>query len=451
MIGILLESSSVTTGLLAASVMRVFYIIKALQISVATIVIYRLLSTGELCDVRPIHSTNECKVVVRIYMPEKIAQDNADQTNSNETQQRRVEAVSGPIQFIVLTHRDLSLEEVHERNKKAEQTEGGAPSTEPQQISSDSSSIKQSSESQQSTEKIHTSRIPSTKGQETTKTTAKTTAKPEETSPTTRKPSTISAKTVSSVLSSPSSERTSNSPASTEGKVNEASTENTAESQNETKKPLESEENSEETAANNTSETGLESSNKEMANAEKPPSDNPVEGKIKLRNTIHNCVPLHVVQMFGFGSADLSHTVALRLPIACMILSIFGVTVSIVHAFTNLSRPRRFRSFVENVAQVVLWALCAISLFFTRQEWTSKWAQATADSFTPLFPTAWHCAELLCYMMVIVYLVECYFYDYTYYKVYFEETLGNYTVVDRPEYSNSIYTSTVEMTEDTGL
>ncbi|KAK6049379.1 hypothetical protein COOONC_13116, partial [Cooperia oncophora] len=173
--------------------------------------------------------------------------------------------------------------------------------------------------------------------------------------------------------------------------------------------------------------------------------------KYRLKNTVHNCIPLGAADMLGFGDLDLSHAVALRIPIACMIISMLGVSASVFHAFTNLSRPRRCRSFVENVAQVILWTLCAITLFLIRQDWDTKWEFGTARSFSPLYPNAWHCAELLCYIVVVAYLVECYFYDYTYYKIYFEETLGNYTVVDRPEYGNSIYTSTVEMTEDTAL
>ncbi|KAK5986756.1 hypothetical protein GCK32_012546, partial [Trichostrongylus colubriformis] len=184
----------------------------------------------------------------------------------------------------------------------------------------------------------------------------------------------------------------------------------------------------------------------------KAASDEPVSrAKFRLRNTVHNCVPLRAADMLGFGNLDLSHAVAMRIPIACMIISMLGVAVSVFHAFTNLSRPRRCRSFVENVAQVILWTLCALILFIIRQDWNSKWEFGTARSFLPLYPATWHCAELLCYVVVVAYLLECYFYEYTYYKIYFEESLGNYTVVDRPEYGNSIYTSTVEMTEDTAL
>ncbi|KHJ85273.1 hypothetical protein OESDEN_15004 [Oesophagostomum dentatum] len=53
--------------------------------------------------------------------------------------------------------------------------------------------------------------------------------------------------------------------------------------------------------------------------------------------------------------------------------------------------------------------------------------------------------------MIIIFLAEIYFYDYVFYKIYFEESLGNYSVVDRPDYGNSIYGTTVEITEDNQL
>lgn len=181
------------------------------------------------------------------------------------------------------------------------------------------------------------------------------------------------------------------------------------------------------------------------------PTESTANGRFRLKNTVDNCAPLHFWEMLGFGNDDLSHHVALRIPISTMIFSVFGVLMSIFHTFTNLSRPRRIRTFVENVAQVVLWTVCGVTLFLIRQDWEAKWAFGTAGSFGPIYPSAWQCAEFTCYVMVIAYLAECYFYDYNYYKLYFEETIGNYTVVERPEYGNSIYTSTVELAEDTAL
>ncbi|PIO66863.1 hypothetical protein TELCIR_11407 [Teladorsagia circumcincta] len=408
--------------------MRVFYIIKALQITAAAIVIYRLLSVDELCDIRIIESISSCKDTVTLYLPRRTSDQPTGTTNAVSSEQRRPETTDP-----VLTYKDRSLEEVHDMQLNDRKQKATA-STNPKPQSS-SSPVPHND---------HKTNVHGHDGHTDLKTTVKPTSKPTD-----------------AVKSHPTTVMEPSTAASTVASVKKI-------------EPTTVEVVTSESMQNVSTAAGLVNGNdnatqilfEEVTDAEvngRPitvpvdvariaTSDGPIVlGKLRLKNTVHNCVPLRAADMLGFGNLDLSHAVALRIPIACMIISMLGVAVSVFHAFTNLSRPRRCRSFVENVAQVILWTLCAITLFLIRQDWDSKWEFGTARSFSPLYPAAWHCAELLCYIVVVAYLVECYFYDYTYYKIYFEETLGNYTVVDRPEYGNSIYTSTVEMTEDTAL
>nr|CDJ83306.1 unnamed protein product [Haemonchus contortus] len=430
--------SRVTTGLLTSSVMRVFYIIKALQITVAAIVIYRLLSVDELCDVRIIKSISSCHDTVTLFLPRHVSDHQVGTTNSvNSGQQRpqNLDLVSGSIgHHTILTHKDQGLEEVHDRNIKKEKQEEAVSSTNPNSQSPSSPTPHLG----------HTTNVQDQDGH----TDLKTSVKPID-QPTGKVEHDLTA------FEAPTAAN------GTTGVVKNAESSTASVTKNEHKQerseglePVDEVENSTQSllgeelgAETEELPTGTPVSVADKTNPKEPER----KMKFRLKNTVHNCLPIHTADMLGFGSLDLSHSVALRVPIVCMIISMAGTAISVFHAFTNLSRPRKCRSFIENVAQVVLWTLCALTLLLIRQDWNLKWELGTGRSFLPQYPAAWHCAELLCYAVVIVYLAECYFYDYTYYKIYYEETLGNYTVVDRPEYGNSIYTSTVEMTEDTSL
>ncbi|XGW19054.1 hypothetical protein V3C99_003124 [Haemonchus contortus] len=449
--------------------MRVFYIIKALQITVAAIVIYRLLSVDELCDIRIIKSISSCQDTVTLFLPRHVSHNKqrivitspakvqlayalplrlrrrwnhskdhqVGTTNSVSSGQQRpqnLDLVSGSIvHHTILTHKDAGLEEVHDQNiKKEKQEEGSSTNPNPQSPSSPTPHLG------------HTTNMHEQDGHTDLKTSVKPTDQP--TGKVEHEPTAVDEPTAANSTAGDMKIAESSTAPVTSRKNNQKKSEGLElvdEVENSTQSLLG------ETLGADTNElpTGTPVNVADKTNSKEPER----KMKFRLKNTVHNCLPIHTADMLGFGSLDLSHSIALRVPIVCMIISMAGTAISVFHAFTNLSRPRKCRSFIENVAQVVLWTLCALTLLLIRQDWNLKWELGTGRAFLPLYPAAWHCAELLCYAVVIVYLAECYFYDYTYYKIYYEETLGNYTVVDRPEYGNSIYTSTVEMTEDTSL
>ncbi|XGW19184.1 hypothetical protein V3C99_003200 [Haemonchus contortus] len=418
--------------------MRVFYIIKALQITVAAIVIYRLLSVDELCDIRIIKSISSCQDTVTLFLPRHVTDHQVGTTNSvNSGQQRpqNLDLVSGSIgHHTILTHKDQGLEEVHDRNIKKEKQEQAVSSTNPNSQSPSSPTPHLG----------HTTNVQDQDGHTDLKTSVKPTGQP--TSKVEHDSTAVDGSAAANGTTGVVKNAESSTASVTKGEHKQERSEGL--------ELVDEVENSTQSLLGEAlgAETDVLTTGTPVSVADKTkPKEPERKMKFRLKNTVHNCLPIHTADMLGFGSLDLSHSVALRVPIVCMIISMAGTAISVFHAFTNLSRPRKCRSFIENVAQVVLWTLCALTLLLIRQDWNLKWELGTGRAFLPLYPAAWHCAELLCYAVVIVYLAECYFYDYTYYKIYYEETLGNYTVVDRPEYGNSIYTSTVEMTEDTSL
>ncbi|VDK55240.1 unnamed protein product [Cylicostephanus goldi] len=59
----------IATGLLTLLVMRVIYIIKALQIIVAVVVLFRLINIGKFCENRRVHSRGECLGTMKLAIP----------------------------------------------------------------------------------------------------------------------------------------------------------------------------------------------------------------------------------------------------------------------------------------------------------------------------------------------------------------------------------------------
>uniref|UniRef100_A0A7I5E6P0 Aa_trans domain-containing protein n=1 Tax=Haemonchus contortus TaxID=6289 RepID=A0A7I5E6P0_HAECO len=308
--------------------MRVFYIIKALQITVAAIVIYRLLSVDELCDIRIIKSISSCQDTVTLFLPRHVSDHQVGTTNSvNSGQQRpqNLDLVSGSIgHHTILTHKDQGLEEVHDRNIKKEKQEEAVSSTNPDSQSPSSPTPNLG----------HTTNVQDQDGHTDLKTSVKPTDQP-----------------TSKVEHDSTAVDGSAAANGTTGVVKNVESSTASVTKNEHKQerseglePVDEVENSTQSllgeelgAETEELPTGTPVSVADKTNPKKP------ERKIKfrLKNTVHNCLPIHTADMLGFGSLDLSHSVALRVPIVCMIISMAGTAISVFHAFTNLSRPRK--------------------------------------------------------------------------------------------------------------
>ncbi|KAL6729017.1 hypothetical protein Aduo_000111 [Ancylostoma duodenale] len=425
--------------------MRVFYVIKALQIIVAAVVIFRLLHVTNICEIRQVHSRSGClgamKLAIQPLNTDPSVSDARGTVRSGlRVRLRRMKEI--------LTSRDLSLEEIQEEGI-VRRRKGLDPSEEPKP-----EHIAKTDEA------------------------SKATGAPIATDHTANGEAASQANTAKSEPLVAKTDNLKVHPSTEEVKKGTMPKEDAS-----TAKPLVNDhtevKGKEEKAGEEKYHSEKPKQDKEIeikgyheekeASAEPTMENQKVVGKgvtlkaadkvtistkaptIRLANTVLNCLETNGPDILGFGDIDLSHSVALRLPIACLILSIVGFAASMVHTFTNLSRPRRCRIFIENVAQIVMWSVCGFALFLIRQDWETTWNHASAGTFEPIYPTAWRCSEFTCYAMIVVLLLETYFFDYSFYKIYFEESLGNYTVVDRPDYGNSIYGPTVETTEDIAL
>uniref|UniRef100_A0A0K0CX57 Aa_trans domain-containing protein n=1 Tax=Angiostrongylus cantonensis TaxID=6313 RepID=A0A0K0CX57_ANGCA len=118
--------------------------------------------------------------------------------------------------------------------------------------------------------------------------------------------------------------------------------------------------------------------------------------KVKLVNRVHNCLPTGIGDILGIGVVDLPYAAAICVPIICLIVSIMIASLSTMNAYMNFYRPHRCRIFAENVTQVFLWVVSAITLLLTRQDWDLTWDGAMSGAFVPEYPSSWQCAEVCC-------------------------------------------------------
>ncbi|RCN50388.1 hypothetical protein ANCCAN_03614 [Ancylostoma caninum] len=428
--------------------MRVFYVIKALQIIVAAVVIFRLLHVTSICEIRQVHSRSGCLGAMKLAIqPLNTGLSASDARVAVRTGLR----VRSRRMKEILTNRDLSLEEIREE-ATVRRRKGLDPSEEPK-----TDHVAKTDEASKATgAPIATDHT--TKGEAASQAnTAKSEPVVAKTDNLKVNPSTEEVKKETMAKEDASTGK----PLVRDHTEVKGKEEKAVEEKHHSEKPKDAKEieikgyhdpnEGNEASAKPTMEkqkvlgkaVTLEAADKVTISTKAP--------TIRLANTVLNCLETNGPDILGFGDIDLSHSVALRLPVACLILSIVGFAASMVHTFTNLSRPRRCRIFIENVAQIVMWSVCGFALLLIRQDWETTWNHASAGTFEPIYPTAWRCSEFTCYAMIVVLLLETYFFDYSFYKIYFEESLGNYTVVDRPDYGNSIYGPTVETTEDIAL
>ncbi|EYC32225.1 hypothetical protein Y032_0003g1467 [Ancylostoma ceylanicum] len=432
--------------------MRVFYVIKALQIIVAAVVIFRLLHVTEICEIRQVNSRSGCLGAMKLAIPPlntdlSVGDARGTVRTGLRVRLRRMKEI--------LTKRDLSLEEIQEEGSPRRRKGQLDPSEEqkPEHVPKADTASKATD-------------APIATDHHTAKAEAASQANIVKSEPPMAK---TDNQKVTHVTEEVKKETVAKEDASTVKPIVKDHTEVKAKDG----KAVEEKHHSEKPKDNKEIEIkGYHESNDEKEASAKPGMENPkVVGKvvtlraadktprppttlaptIRLTNTVFNCLETNGPDILGFGDIDLSHSVALRLPVACLLLSIVGLAASMVHTFTNLSRPRRCRIFIENVAQIVMWSVCGFALFLIRQDWETTWNHASAGTFEPNYPSAWYCSEFTCYAMIVAFLFETYFFDYSFYKIYFEESLGNYTVVDRPDYGNSIYGTTVEPAEDIAL
>ncbi|VDK55516.1 unnamed protein product [Cylicostephanus goldi] len=68
---------------------------------------------------------------------------------------------------------------------------------------------------------------------------------------------------------------------------------------------------------------------------------------LRLENNIVNCLQVSSPDLLGFGRIDVSQKNAYRVCIACLVLSIFGVALSVLHHYINLAPPPRVGFFYE--------------------------------------------------------------------------------------------------------
>ncbi|KJH51108.1 hypothetical protein DICVIV_02775 [Dictyocaulus viviparus] len=408
--------------------MRAYYLIKALQIMMAVVGIYRLLSVDELCEIRNAESLSSCVLAMRLSLSHSGSEFNREASMALRSIRRRNDLSEDTI----LVTRDRSLEEIHARNLRSGMLPKMAQYTDslPESVTEQVDTIKNSVAYEMTTTEI---------------------------------PSTTNNTKFSSTVSSTEKSFHSGKIESVKNNVSIAVTSERSPDLVEITMSTESES----TRIDNKDQAYVFPSSKDtvLEKSMQLPTK-----KIRLVNRVQNCLPVgQVVQCYfdlfpinfhaqtgvhsvlGFDDNDLPYIAAIRLPIICQLLSIIGVIFSIIHVLMNLSKPRRCRIFTECIIQIVLWSLSGIALLLVRQDWEMLWNGTKPGAFLPEYPSSWHCEEICCYVMVVIYIAEFYFYDYIFYKIYFEESYGSYTVVERPEYDNSIYMSTVEMIDDTAL
>ncbi|KAK6728020.1 hypothetical protein RB195_005588 [Necator americanus] len=469
--------------------MRVFYVVKALQIVVAAVVIFRLLHIGNFCETRHIHSRSECLGAMKLAIPPL----NSDLSIGDAEKAATAGRLIRPRRTVViLTKKDLTLEEVHEENtrrrkgmlnsleepkqEKVAKTEDlskaiVAPKAESHVAHNDSASVPPKAkvepivENDKDRDEKHVTeevkrriikkavRIEPLIERESKEADDKAEQPPKSDTPEAKEHSKPETPKEHSKPETPQAEGQSK-PKTPEAKEH-SKEEKVVKDQHDLKTIEIKKENSKEKETNvkpTVEKEKIVAKAATLKPAEKVTEHVPTRPPtVKLVNTVLNCLESSVQDVLGFGDIDLSQSFALRLPLACLIVSMIGTGASMVHTFTNLSRPRRCRTFLENVAQIVLWSVSGFALFLLRQDWETTWNNSSAGTFEPDYPTAWYCSELICYVMIVVFLIETYFYDYCFYKIYVEESVGNYTVVDRPDYGNSIYSSTLEPTENIAL
>ncbi|KAJ1355757.1 hypothetical protein KIN20_013291 [Parelaphostrongylus tenuis] len=429
--------------------MLVFYLMKAVQITMAVIGIYKLLSVEQLCEVKEVKSLSASVAATRLSIPEFHTEFETDHKKGMaEKRSRKIRSASEPLDDNIVVARDASLEETHEENLKSENmtTMGVTKHTEPQTsteiVTIKTSDVKGSTlgekmELEESTRKTELST--------TTHSSLKSTLK--ELSSTAD--STVSS-IVEKLLSNTDGLITSIANSSEEFDSDDDNTTTTFMTEA-TKSPTKASAVSDKVEINTTNDR--RSTRLFKSTMDKIAEDvfrKPTKGN-RLVNRVYNCLMIGGRDILGISDVDLPYVAALRVPFVCLILSIVIVCLSITHAFMNFSKPRRSCILVENVAQVFLWTLSGITLVLTRLDWHLIWSGVVPGAFVPEYPASWRFVELTCCMMVILFLAEYYFHDYIFYTIYFEESCGSYKVVERRECGNSVYTSTADISENNVL
>ncbi|VDM58756.1 unnamed protein product [Angiostrongylus costaricensis] len=274
--------------------MRVFYFIKALQITMAAIGIYRLLFVEELCEIR------EVQIVVA---------------------------------------RDPSLEETHEENLKSEtltsttvtkHTELQSLHSSVQVVTTETSKVQETTTAEKlglgkSTKKLQSSTTDSGKS------TAKEFSNTADSSVKKIVKKVLNNDDIPVMTAANSSEEfdndDGNSTASFTVMVTETSTKAAVVN---------------EKAVSNRTNDYVNEHLLQTANDKVPEEAFRKSGaKIKLVNRVHNCLPTGIGDILGIGVVDLPYAAAICVPIICLMVSIMIASFSTMNAYMNFYRPHR--------------------------------------------------------------------------------------------------------------
>ncbi|CAJ0593138.1 unnamed protein product [Cylicocyclus nassatus] len=416
----------IATGLLTLLVMRVIYIIKALQIIVAVVVLFRLINVGKFCENRQVTSRSECLGTMKLAIPPL----NTDLSlRDAEKSVKTAEPNRHPRMSPVLTKKDQSLEEAHEENLRRRKGQLNVME-QPDLVSTPKPAAESKSASHSKQPALSPQALPVMWN--------KAESFPAEKS-----------HEQATVLKTTGKAQKEHAPAKRDLKEVKEETNVKEHKQEELKKEVKEKESSVKAKSQeDTNKVTSKSSSTKTTKKVKPEYE---KRALRLENNIVNCLQISSPDLFGFGSIGLSQTNAYRVCIVCLVVSIFGIALSVLHHYINLAPPPRCRVLIESICQIALFGVCSFALFLIRHEWENDWSNVSGGTFEPDYPSSWFCSELICYVMIVAFLLESFFYDYAFCKVRVEESLGSYTMVDRPEYFNSIYGTTLEPTEDNEL
>ncbi|KAJ1356417.1 hypothetical protein KIN20_014128 [Parelaphostrongylus tenuis] len=155
-----------------------------------------------------------------------------------------------------------------------------------------------------------------------------------------------------------------------------------------------------------------------------------------------------VGNIVGIGDVTVPYAAAIRVPVACLTLSIVIACFTVMKTDAPLHREILSRIFAENIPQVLFWTISGITLLVIRRNWYSKWDGALFGTFVPDYPDNWYFVQVICNVMVIVVLAELCCYDHMFYKIRIADMFGDYRVGRRPESEYPIYTVILEIIEE---